>query len=86
MHCDEYRKIDLHHQYAIKRVRRFARPDEEPRLVDPKGRQLTTSELAIRLGKARADETETRLAMQNHLKTCDVCDHGGLNDWVHPPL
>ena len=32
MPCDEYKKLDLLHQYAIERILRFAKPDEEPQL------------------------------------------------------
>jgi hypothetical protein len=69
MFCDEYKKLDLHHQYAVERVRRYAKPDEEPKLV-----YLTRSQLENKLGEARADEIAARLAMQDHLKTCEVCD------------
>jgi hypothetical protein len=68
MPCDEYKKLNLIHQYAIKRVRRYAKPDEEPQLVVPTGHQLTK-----KLDEARAEEIEARLAMEGHKKTCKDC-------------
>jgi hypothetical protein len=69
MPCDEYKKLDLLHQYATKRVQRYAKPDAEPRIV-----RLTANQITKRLDEARAEEIEAHLAMQDHLKTCDVCD------------
>jgi hypothetical protein len=69
MPCDEYKKLDLLHQYAIERILRFAKPDAEPRIVIPTGNQLTK-----RLDEARAEETEARLAIHEHIKRCKECD------------
>jgi hypothetical protein len=68
MSCDEYNKLDLSHQYAIQRIRRYAKPDEEPKLVHPTGHRLVN-----RLDEARTDEIEARLAMEEHKKTCKDC-------------
>jgi hypothetical protein len=69
MPCNEFKKLDLNHQYAIERVRRYAKPDEEPPIVSPTGNQLTK-----RLDEARAEEIRTRLAMEEHRKACKDCD------------
>ncbi len=69
MPCDEYKKLDLLHQYAIERILRFAKPDEEPQLV-----YLTGHQLAKKLDEARAEEIEARLAIHEHIKRCKECD------------
>ena len=69
MPCGEYKKLNLLHEYAERRVLRYARPEEEPRLVTPQG-----VELKERLSRARIEERDTRLAMQNHKRVCIVCD------------
>jgi hypothetical protein len=80
MQCDEYRKLNLEHEYALERVKRYAHPLDEPALAF-----LDDAQVKKRLDKARAEVVGTRLAMDAHLKTCDVCDQPANGEQVHNP-
>jgi len=84
MSCPEYAKLSMHFCSAEFRVKRYANPDAEPRLVIPLG-----NELQNRLEVARKELIEFRNQLQSHLSECAECKANGtdtLPDCLSPRL
>jgi hypothetical protein len=68
MPCNEFKKLKLAHETAVERIERYANPENDPKLI------VTSADpVEPKLKRAKAEELNLRLEMDDHLLACESC-------------